>query len=151
MLKECTFENGYEFLDEDKKASQLPPFKSWKWLKNGSKRIKTVIKTLALLPEKVAPEVFLGKIDKKITNYLVVVAENETIGKIHQRITGQWADVLNGSVSKFVEFESEKNIGIGNGEMYKKLRLVRSNDIKHLKLELDDPYKGFDLFFPKKK
>nr|CAD2174719.1 unnamed protein product [Meloidogyne enterolobii] len=83
-------------------------------------------------------------------NYLVVVAENETIGKIHQRITGQWADVLNGSVSKFVEFESEKNIGIGNGEMYKKLRLVRSNDIKHLKLELDDPYKGFDLYFPKK-
>uniref|UniRef100_A0A915M9T2 Uncharacterized protein n=1 Tax=Meloidogyne javanica TaxID=6303 RepID=A0A915M9T2_MELJA len=139
MLKECTSENGYKFSEEDKKTRE-----------NALKRnFKTAIKTLKLLRKKVAPEVSLGKIDKNITNYLVVVAEKETIGKIHQRITGQWADVLNGSVSKFVEFESEENVGTGNGEMYKKLRLVRSNDIKHLKLELDDPYKGFDLYFPK--
>nr|CAD2171175.1 unnamed protein product [Meloidogyne enterolobii] len=162
MLKECTSENGYKFSEEDKKTRE-----------NALKRnFKTVIKTFKLLRKKVAPEVSLGKIDKNITSlcfnfksdlhilritlglrnyYLVVVAENETIGKIHQRITGQWADVLNGSVSKFVEFESEENVGIGNGEMYKKLRLVRSNDIKHLKLEFEDPYKGFDLYFPKKK
>uniref|UniRef100_A0A915NZJ5 Uncharacterized protein n=1 Tax=Meloidogyne floridensis TaxID=298350 RepID=A0A915NZJ5_9BILA len=122
MLKECTSENGYKFSEEDKKTRE-----------NALKRnFKTAIKTLKLLRKKVAPEVSLGKIDKNITNYLVVVAEKETIGKIHQRITGQWADVLNGSVSKFVEFESEENVGTGNGEMYKKLRLVRSNDIKHL-------------------
>jgi len=69
MLKECTSENGYKFSEEDKKPSQLPTFKSWKWLKNESKRnFKKVKETFKLLPEKVAPEVFLGKIDKNITS-----------------------------------------------------------------------------------
>ncbi|CAK5037646.1 unnamed protein product [Meloidogyne enterolobii] len=69
MLKECTFENGYKFSEEDKKPSQLPTFKPWKQLKNESKKhFKTVIKTFKLLPKKVAPEVSLGKIDKNITS-----------------------------------------------------------------------------------
>uniref|UniRef100_A0A1I8B7N2 DUF1729 domain-containing protein n=1 Tax=Meloidogyne hapla TaxID=6305 RepID=A0A1I8B7N2_MELHA len=120
--------------------------------KNGYKVEKnSYIKRLTNKWKKVSRIKFIEMADKDDTVKIVIVADRNIIGVIHQLITGQWVAAEPGSVSKFVEFEFAQNDEQPEGEpTYKNFRLVRSNDVNHLeKYRRVDPSDGFTLTLKK--
>uniref|UniRef100_A0A1I8B6Q0 Uncharacterized protein n=1 Tax=Meloidogyne hapla TaxID=6305 RepID=A0A1I8B6Q0_MELHA len=63
---------------------------------------------------------------------IVIVTNNEVIGDIHEKNTGQWIDVepVNSSRTKCIEFET--NQPSTSGPSYKSFRIIQESDIKHL-------------------
>uniref|UniRef100_A0A915P7I2 Uncharacterized protein n=1 Tax=Meloidogyne floridensis TaxID=298350 RepID=A0A915P7I2_9BILA len=64
--------------------------------------------------------------------HIVIVTNNEVIGAIYEKITGQLMDVESASITKFIEFET--NQASSSGSSYKRFRIIQESDIKHLGL-----------------